>query len=163
MPPWAGFCARWRCRPAGRHFSFCWYFCWYFSGKQAVYRGRCGSIHESNGFSTSSAHAKSTSAALQNSGFIGLQARRAKRRLRCQPARQPARQPLGKAPDSVLRRLLRCTVTAPKNTGWRVNRRLLTPSFDAYRLAYRLFAHQRQHHAFSGNARGNLPLETKVL
>ena len=130
MPPWAGFCARWRCRPAGRHFSFCWYFCWYFSGKQAVYRGRCGSIHESNGFSTSSAHAKSTSAALQNSGFIGLQARRAKRRLRCQPARQPARQPLGKAPDSVLRRLLRCTVTAPKNTGWRVNRRLLTTRFD---------------------------------
>ena len=44
MPPWAGFCARWRCRPAGRHFSFCWYFCWYFSGKQAIYRGRRGSL-----------------------------------------------------------------------------------------------------------------------
>ena len=29
---------------SGRHFSFCWYFCWYFSGKQAVYRGRCGSL-----------------------------------------------------------------------------------------------------------------------
>lgn len=40
----------------------------------------------------------------------------------------------------------------------RANRR-----FRAHRLAYRLFAYQRQHHAFRGNTAGNLPLETKVL
>ena len=130
MPPWAGFCARWRCRPAGRHFSFCWYFCWYFSGKQAVYRGRCGSIHgiERVFYVTSGSMACSS----------------------CTSCRQPDGPPAARwrAGQRQLEAALRGYRLGYRATGYRrqnvafgvyqaVNRRLLTASFDAYRLAYR--------------------------